>query len=422
MDETIKFLSKLAQLIGSLILFYLLVVFVGGVVQIAEAADRIYLGLGQPIFFVLVLLLVGLVLSPLYIYFKFPKALIPPEKDFGPEHEQYMLQLRKRLISNPKHGIAINNDADVKLALAVLSKETDQVIRKTAGAVFIGTAIMQNGKLDGLISLVTQVKMVWAIACIYQQRPSPRQMIYLYSNVAVSALLAESIEDIDLYEVISPLLSSAGFSALGAIPGASLVINSIASGTSNAFLTIRVGCIAKQYCEATSQLNKSDVRKSATLAAAKMVGSVVKENSGKILSESMKVALNGVKFAAGKVGESVVQGAQAVGNVAGEAINGVKAATSKTLDVAKQGAQAVGGVAGDTVNGVKVATSKTLDVAKQGAQAVGNVTGSAVEAAKNATGKVSGSVVSGAQSVKIGMGAAVDSTTGFVKSLAGRKE
>ncbi len=394
MYKTSKTITKLLILLGSLVLFYFLVVFVSSVVQIAEAADRIHLGLGQPIFFILISLLIALVATPFYVYFRFPKALVPPSQKTGPEYANFMLDLRGRLKSNERlKGVSLSSDEDVKLALGLLSEDVDQVIRKTAGAVFLGTAIMQNGKLDGLISLVSQIKMVWNIACVYQQRPSPRQMIYLYSNVAASALLAESIEDIDIYEIISPMLSSAGFSALGAVPGTSIVVNSLTNGTSNAFLTLRVGCIAKQYCEALSRPNKSQIRRAATLAAAGMIGEVVRDNSKQLIVAVKKIAVDRAKAVAVKVSDVVVQGAQAFGNAAES-----------------------------TVDGVKNVSGKASDAAIRGAKSVGKFMGSAVDVAKETTGKVADSVAQGVQSVQKGIISTLDASKQFVKGLGTRRE
>ena len=391
MDETIKNVTKLLMLIGSLILLYLLVVFVAGVVQLAEAADRIYLGLGQPVFIVLISFFTLVVASPLYIYFKFPKALIPPDEAAGPEHEKYMVQLRCRLESNPSLvSIPLNSDDDVKSALVVLSKEADKVIRETAGAVFLSTALCQNGKLDGLILLATQGKMVWRIVCIYNQRPSPRQMLYIYSNVATNALLAQSIEDIDFSEVIAPWLSSAGFGAVGAVPGFSLIINSITDGAANTFLTLRVGCIAKQYCEAISTPNKSLVRRVATLAAAGMAVGIAKENSVRIIAACKEVVIESAKNTAGKMSDAVVQGAQVVESTVGSAVDSAKSVTGKVTDNIIQGTQ--------------------------------SAMRSTVEAAKIATEKVTDTVAQGAKSVGVGVGSAFDSTTQFVKGITVRNK
>ncbi len=391
MDETFKKLTKLLLLIGSLILLYLLVIFVASVVQLAEAADRIYLGLGQPVFFFLILILAVLVVSPIYIYFRFPKALVPPDETTGPAHDKYMVQLRRRLASNPMLvGANLRSGDDVNFALVKLSKEADKVIQKTAGAVFLGTALSQNGKLDGFITLITQGRMIWRIASIYSQRPSPRQIIYLYSNVAANTLLAASIEDIDISEIITPLLSSAGFSAVGAVPGFSIVTNGIASGATNAFFTLRVGCIAKQYCEAISTPNKSQVRRVATLAAAGMLGGIVKENSIRILAAAKNITIDSAKNAASQISDTVAHGAQAVRSSVGSAFDEVKSVTGKATDTVIQGTQ--------------------------------SVVRSTVEVAKSTTEIVAGTVTRGAQSVGSGVGSTITSTVQYVKGITTRKD
>jgi hypothetical protein len=57
-----------------------------------------------------------------------------------------------------------------------------------------------------------------------------------------------------------------------------LLANSIANGSANAFLTLRVGIIAKQYCEALTKPSQVELRKSATVLAMKMVIQLTKEN------------------------------------------------------------------------------------------------------------------------------------------------
>lgn len=416
MGATLNAVAKLVLLIGSLILFYFLVVFVSSVVQIAEVADRMYLGLGKVVFIFLISVLAILVVIPFYIYFKFPKALVPTKEDSGPEYEKFMSSLRLRLRQNGKlKDIALNTDDDVRSALACLSVETDQIIRKSAGAVFVGTAVMQNGRLDGLISLVSQMQMVWKIACVYQQRPSPRQMMYLYSNVAATALLAESIEDIDMYEIVSPMLTSAGFSAMSAVPGTSIIVNSLTHGASNALLTLRVGCITKQYCEALSTPNKSRVRRAATLEAAGMLGEIVKDNSKQLMNVLKRLAVESAKAMTGRVSDAVVQGTQTVSNTAGATVDGVKNLSGKALDsavlgakkiteVVVQGGQSVLNVAEESYGGVMDASASVADVA--------------IRESKNAVKSV-GAV---AQSVKDGVNSSIESTSQFVKNFGTRKD
>lgn len=324
-----KTISHIIFALLAFVLLFICIVLVGNIVQIADAADRIHLGLGQPVFWILIAAFSIAAATPFYLYFKLPKALIPPAESSGPEFENYLIQLRQRLSINPRlSGIPLESNQDVASAIAMLSRESDKVIRETATAIFVSTSIMQNGRLDGLITLFTQARMVWRVACVYQQRPSPRQMIYLYSNVAINVLLAESIEEIDLSEVVAPLFTT---SVTSSIPGMSLIMNSIASGTANAFLTLRVGSIAKQYCEALSTPSRSFVRRNATLSAIVIVKEIVKDNGVRIVSSSWGMlrgavdsTVQGAKNAASTVGDVSLNSAKAVGNKISSTINGVK--------------------------------------------------------------------------------------------------
>lgn len=390
MDDVIKTASRLLILICCLILLYLFVAFVAGVVQLAEAADRIHQGLGQPVFVSLILLFLILLGSPFYIYFRLPKALILPNENSGPEYDSYLLQLRIRLARNPLlEGKPINTEDDVKQVLKILSNEVDTIIRKTAGNVFVGTAISQNGKLDGLISFATQVKMVWEIACIYHQRPAPRQMLYLYSNVATNALLADSLDDIDFDQIMAPLFSSLGFGVAAAIPGTSVIINSITNGSSNAFLTLRVGCIAKQYCEAISKPDKSVVRRKATVAAASLVVSIIKERGEPILSSAKNIvstkAIEAVRNTTEKVKSSVSSGVNSVGSAMGSVVDSATDTTRKVSDVLTTKAEVVGNLLSSTVDEVKVITETAL--------------GTVAQDTKAATKKATDAVLNGARSV-----------------------
>lgn len=371
-----KSFRRILIALASLVVFYAGTVFVGSVVQLANAADRIYLGLGQPVFWLLSATLVIVTAAPIVLYFMLPKALVPPAENSGEEHEKYMLRLRDSLRKNPRlKGNSLDSNDDVIAAIAGLSQEADKVIKATASSVFVATAVMQNGKLDGLITLVTQTRMVWQIASIYHQRPSPRQMVYLYSNVGAAALLAQSIEDIDFSEVVTPIVVSIIPSLKGAVPGlqgiSALLVNSLSSGTANALLTLRVGFVTRQYCEAVSSPSRRLVRKSATAAALKMVVQIAKENSAQIaistwgaVSEfavdTAGTALQGVKQAAGKVADTTVSGVKSLGGALDTTVQGAKIVAGKSSDTVVSGVKAVGEMLGSTVQGVKAGAKLVL--------------------------------------------------------------
>src|SRR5437764_6031045 len=138
-----------------------------------------------------------------------PPALIPPKEDSGPKHDAYVEALRTRLAVNPRtRGLPLATEEEIESGVAQLSGEADSVVRKTASTVFLSTALMQNGRLDALILLFTQIQMVGRVARIYVQRPSPRELLRLYANVAGRAFLASAIEMLDLGEMVATLASS----------------------------------------------------------------------------------------------------------------------------------------------------------------------------------------------------------------------
>lgn len=292
-------LRHLLLLVSSLLLFYALVLLASSIVQLADFAARLHPTLGLVVGAALGVAFAALVATPFWLYFRLPPPLVPPDAADGPEHAAYLQTLRARLRQNPRlAGMALDSDAELTAALALLAAEADRVTRQAAKAIFVGTAVMQNGRLDGLIVFATQCRLVWQIASVYLQRPTPRQMVYLYSNVAITALAATAIEEIDFAEVVTPIVVASAPSATGAVPGlqglTSLLVNCLAHGTANAVLTLRVGAVARRYCEATSMPQRQDVRRSATAEALKHVGRIARENGAQVAAGVWKSVAGGV--------------------------------------------------------------------------------------------------------------------------------
>src|SRR5579863_2018306 len=95
------------------------------------------------------------------------------------------------------------------------------------------------------------------------------------------------IEDIDVDVLVSTVFGS----TVAAIPGMHLLAEAVLSGSANAFLTLRVGMITKEYGRCTIQVEKSALRRAATLQAAKLLGNIVKEGTVKL----SKAAVAGTK-------------------------------------------------------------------------------------------------------------------------------
>jgi len=69
-----KSMSRIIVAVMAFVLFYICIVLVGNIIQIADAADRIHLGAGQSVFWVLITVFLITAASPFYLYFKLPKA------------------------------------------------------------------------------------------------------------------------------------------------------------------------------------------------------------------------------------------------------------------------------------------------------------------------------------------------------------
>jgi hypothetical protein len=198
---------------------------------------------------------------------------------------------------------------EIDLAIAELDTKADAIVRETAAIIFLSTAISQFGKLDGLIVLGAQSRMVWKLAHLYSQRPAPGDLVRLYSQVATTAFVAGALEEIDLNEVVQPVVSTAFGSMAGSIPGlgtaTTLLSTSVLTGTANAFLTLRVGLIARRYCGAVVQQPAAGMRRAATVEAAGMLGGIVREGSSKLVKSFGGAAWNLGSQAAGAVGGRV---------------------------------------------------------------------------------------------------------------------
>jgi hypothetical protein len=113
-----------------------------------------------------------------------------------------------------------------------------------------------------------------------------RDLIHLYANVAATAFMASELDDIDLNEQVQPVLSSTLGAMAGSVPGlqlaASLLVTSVLTGTANAFLSLRVGIIAKRYCGSLIIAEKKSLRRTAGAEAAKLLGSIVRQGTSRV--------------------------------------------------------------------------------------------------------------------------------------------
>ena len=275
----------------------------------------------------LVALLVFVLFSlPVVLLLRLPKTIL----NEGEEPAQYESKLKKRLATNKRikrAGLETDTPEGLKEALVLLDNEALQVINKTATSVFLTTAVSQNGKLDALTVFVTQSRMVWKIAHIYWQRPALQDIVRLYANVGGASLVASELEDLDLTRQIEPILSALLKSPGRSLPvvghAAHILTDSLLEGSTNAFLTLRVGVIAKRYCGSLSpDIPVKELKRSAFLEASTLLRTLVLSSSGKVINSVMKAMKN-----AGK--NTVTSGVEAVGRAASKVKTGILKAAGK---------------------------------------------------------------------------------------------
>lgn len=249
----------------------------GLVILVAEVSRLVELGfrggpvVGYSVLALLILLLGSLILYPIILIFRLPPSFSRPEK-ISPE---YLAKLEKRLRSNPR---VTSENFSLETALTGLKKEADQEIKDRAMQIFLATAISQSGRLDAFVVLATNLRMIYAIAEIYYNRPGLRDLLKLYKNVLIAVFLASEIDDIDFDAQIAPVLSS---SLAGALPVfnnvAALIQDSILEGTANAYLALRIGILSREYCHAITKIDLKSKRRNASVEALKMLGVIAVE-------------------------------------------------------------------------------------------------------------------------------------------------
>ena len=287
----IDFIKKLA-ILGVLFLTVVFALFViNQTSQAVNLAANIHPLFGQIVLYTLLVVYAAVIVIPLVAIAKKPAALFPPAQTEGAVYEAYIKKLAARLKKNPHiKELEINSDniESIEEALGVLNSKADDRIKSAAANIFIMTAISQYGALDAVIVTLAQFRMIWQVTLLYNQRPSLRELSYLYGNVFATAFLATRIENLDLLEdQLEPVIASIMGSSFSSLTpafntAANVITNSVIQGSANAYLTLRVGVIAKNYCASLTQKDRSQLRRIAAAQAAVLLAKVLADSTYKV--------------------------------------------------------------------------------------------------------------------------------------------
>lgn len=160
-----------------------------------------------------------------------------------------------------------------------IKKDINKIIKKTATTVMVSTAICQNGKLDMYTVLTLNIKMIKEIVQKCGFRPTYPKIGKLAVRVFSTALIAESLDGLDISDVFPNTTSN----ILSEVPMIKPIASSIVSGISNALLTLRVGIVTRNYLFSEGDLkkgktvNKNEVRIRAIKESLQIIPGVVKD-------------------------------------------------------------------------------------------------------------------------------------------------
>ena len=216
------------------------------------------------------------------------------------EREEHRKEMRRQ----------IDSYYDVAELRGIVQKELDcrfntvkTHVNEWAKTVFMLTAVSQNGKLDALISMVVNFRMIADLIRCSGYRPSNRQMFKQYVRILVTSLfsyyLSNSLENFDLSsmggeEAADTVITGAEIDGntvtesdfLASVAGLkflNLVPASLVDGALNSLLTLRIGYVTLAYlkegAEGLEGKNGMKVRRRAMLEAIKAFGVMAKDTT-----------------------------------------------------------------------------------------------------------------------------------------------
>ena len=154
-----------------------------------------------------------------------------------------------------------------------IKKDINKIILNNAKTVLLSTTISQNGKFDMYTVLAMNVKMIKEIVVKCGFRPSYPKLGKLTFKVVSTAMVAESLEGLDLSDVFPQTTNN----FLSEIPFVKPIASSFVNGISNALLTIRIGLVTRKYLFSDGNLSKSQIRVQAIKESLQMIPVVIKE-------------------------------------------------------------------------------------------------------------------------------------------------
>lgn len=264
------------------LLIIILMMLVSNALEIGERLGRVHYSL-EWIFYVLIAIVVigGIIYPMTAIFFSPIFSLKQLHNADGSARKKWCRRLVKNLLENVeltdaeraevKGFLKMEDETDDKLIEFFDRKISPQVNREitdTAKSVFLLTAISQNSMLDMLWMASANFSLIKRIAEICGFRPNNVQVFRLYIKVLSVTLVAGTLEDLNLEELVSGFLGK----------GVSIVAASATQGAVNALTTLRIATITKHYLlDADVSQTRKELRKKSYAEAFIILKSILKQ-------------------------------------------------------------------------------------------------------------------------------------------------
>ncbi len=281
--------------IGIGAVFFAILVIVSSVLELGERLTLIHPYLAYAFYGIAVIFFYLLVVRPLFLIIFSPTfsmdSLFNEEDNARKNFHMYRkvtknLALEPYLSDDEKASLtaSLNDPLALKQSLSVvfdqtIKKELNKIIIQNAESVFLSTAISQNGRLDAIAVFVINLKLIKELVLKCGFRPSYSALGRLSFTILTSAIIAESLEDINLNE----LFPNKGINALADLPFVKTILGSLAQGMGNALLSLRVGIICRNYLFMNLKgVPKNKIRRMAFAEAVTLLPGVLAESIKKL--------------------------------------------------------------------------------------------------------------------------------------------
>lgn len=254
------------KILGIACVLILLIFLIASLIDIYELCAKLhpYFGIGAVAF--LILLLIIFVLRPIVVALSTPCFTLDiAEGKSKAEISRKNYRKLKRVAKNIIHtneNVSEESKKAIEKAIgdkrqlnAVLKRiydteinaDINRLIRKKASEVLIATAISQNNKFDAATTIVLNIRLIMQIVVRCGYHPSYPQLSKLIVKVMRNAMIAYTVQSLNLEEIVVSGIDKLVKGTLSAIPGLNEISKSLTQGAANALLTLRIGILTRKY-------------------------------------------------------------------------------------------------------------------------------------------------------------------------------